>query len=239
MSLGKKLAAYRKLAGFTQQQLGETLNLSPQAISKWENDLAEPDLATLRTLSELYKVPIGEILDQNISVSEPAADVPEDEEPEAPEIETKPEIIGFCKRCGITVNKDTVGEMSPEILCKNCCDRRDEEARNAIVARENKYKMEKTQNREKHSKKLVTSLIVAGIFAVVFLIIMISNIVNTGITSRIPVALIGTYVIFSYVACLFYDCIVSDMFFEWTSKSFRFPGLIFSFDLDGIICLLV
>jgi transcriptional regulator with XRE-family HTH domain len=59
MSLGRKLANYRKLAGFTQQQLGEALNLSPQAISKWENDLAEPDLATLRALSELYKIPIG------------------------------------------------------------------------------------------------------------------------------------------------------------------------------------
>ena len=40
MTLGKKLSSYRKIAGLTQQQLGEHLNLSAQAISKWENDLA-------------------------------------------------------------------------------------------------------------------------------------------------------------------------------------------------------
>ena len=34
MTLGKKLAGYRKLAGMTQQQLGDILNLSAQAISK-------------------------------------------------------------------------------------------------------------------------------------------------------------------------------------------------------------
>ena len=72
MALGKKLANYRKLAGLTQQQLGEQLNLSPQAISKWENDLAEPDLATLRTLADLYKVSVGELIDPDTGVSEPA-----------------------------------------------------------------------------------------------------------------------------------------------------------------------
>ena len=63
MTLGKKLSGYRKMLGITQQQLGERLNLSPQAISKWENDLAEPDLATLKMLAELYKVSIDELLD--------------------------------------------------------------------------------------------------------------------------------------------------------------------------------
>jgi transcriptional regulator with XRE-family HTH domain len=65
MTLGKKLSGYRKLSGMTQQQLGDKLNLSPQAISKWENDLAEPDLTTLKTLAELYQVTVDKLLDLN------------------------------------------------------------------------------------------------------------------------------------------------------------------------------
>ena len=54
--LGKKLAKYRRDAGYTQHQLGELLNVSAQAVSKWENDQAEPDLHTLRRLCLIYKI---------------------------------------------------------------------------------------------------------------------------------------------------------------------------------------
>ena len=109
MTLGKKLANYRKLSGLTQQQLGEQLNLSPQAISKWENDLAEPDLATLRTLADLYNVPVGELINPDTTVSEPVAQ----EKSDVVIIkEEKPETIGFCKNCGIAVTEETLGEKS-------------------------------------------------------------------------------------------------------------------------------
>lgn len=237
MSLGKKLAAYRKLAGFTQQQLGDELNLSPQAISKWENDLAEPDLATLRTLSELYKVPIGEMIDTSIGVSEPAVEESDEVKKEFGK-ENNLEIIGFCKNCGITVNSETVGEMLPAILCKNCCEKRDEEKRKAEEAEERNIQMQRSLNRSKCSRKLVTSMIVAGICALVVLILMIASIINSADASLIPSAIILTYVVFSYVACLFYDCFISDMLIEWSTKSFQFPGLIFTFDFDGIVWLI-
>ena len=238
MSLGKKLAAYRKLAGFTQQQLGEELNLSPQAISKWENDLAEPDLATLRTLSELYKVPVGEIIDPNVSVYEPAVDDSKEELEKKSEDEMKPEIIGFCKKCGVTVNENTIGERTPEILCNNCRQKRDDEARNAREVEERKKRVAMNSNSTRHSRKFIASMIVAGLAAAALLAIMISSMIESKDASLIPATVIITYVIFSYVACLFYDCFVRDMLVEWTTKSFQFPGLIFTFDFDGIIWLI-
>ena len=63
MTLGKKLSNHRKLAGITQQQLAEQLNLSAQAISKWENDMSEPDLTTLKALARLYNTTVDELLD--------------------------------------------------------------------------------------------------------------------------------------------------------------------------------
>lgn len=250
MSLGKKLANYRKLAGLTQQQLGEALDFSPQAISKWENDLAEPDLSTLRALSELYKVPIGEMIDPNIGVSEPPIQEAseefngevKEEFVEKSEEETKEEQnstpIGFCKTCGIIVTEETVGEKTPSILCKKCRDKRNYDAHRAAEELKKKEKARFESNRYLIKRKITISSIVAGLVSMLFITIMIASAVNTGNLKLIPVTLIGSYIVFAFVACLFYDCVVSDIFLDWTCKSFRFPGLIFTFDLDGIIWLI-
>lgn len=63
MTLGERLSQLRKKNYFTQQELGIKLNISAQAISKWENDLSEPDLATLRKLAELYEITLVELVD--------------------------------------------------------------------------------------------------------------------------------------------------------------------------------
>ena len=49
---------------------------------------------------------------------------------------------------------------------------------------------------------------------------------------------VGVYIVFSFVFCLFYDCLVRDVIFYWVDKSFHAPGLIFTFDLDGIVWLI-
>jgi transcriptional regulator with XRE-family HTH domain len=65
MSVGEKIAALRKEAGMTQNQLSQELNLSAQAISKWENDLAEPDIATLKKLAEIFNTTVSCMLGEN------------------------------------------------------------------------------------------------------------------------------------------------------------------------------
>ena len=243
MSLGKKLANYRKLAGLTQQQLGEALDFSPQAISKWENDLAEPDLSTLRALSELYKVPIGEMIDPNIGVLEPPIQEPSEEELNA---EIKEEVkeekssapIGFCKTCGSIVTEETVGEKTPTMICKKCCQKRNADAIRAIEELERKEKVRVELNKSLIVKKFTLSTIVAGVVLVAFISIMLSLIVNTANFKLIPFTLIGSYIVFAFVACLFYDCFVNEVLFDWMTKTFRFPGLIFTFDLDGFVWLI-
>ena len=63
MSLGNKLAALRKNSNMTQEALGKRLDISAQTVSKWENDLSEPDMATLKKLASIYNVPIAEFYD--------------------------------------------------------------------------------------------------------------------------------------------------------------------------------
>ena len=60
--IGKFLANLRKEANLTQEELAKKLNITHQAVSKWENGLSLPDLLLLDELSKLYKVSITEIL---------------------------------------------------------------------------------------------------------------------------------------------------------------------------------
>jgi len=56
MSLGERIALARKQAGLSQEQLGEKLGVSRQAVSKWESDQANPDVAYVAQMCRLLGV---------------------------------------------------------------------------------------------------------------------------------------------------------------------------------------
>ncbi|MCI8553676.1 MAG: helix-turn-helix transcriptional regulator [Clostridiales bacterium] len=60
-SLGKKLAELRRARAMTQEEAAEKLGVSPQAVSKWENEASCPDILLLPALAELYEVTIDEL----------------------------------------------------------------------------------------------------------------------------------------------------------------------------------
>lgn len=60
--IGANIASYRKRAGLTQAGLAEKLNYSDKAVSKWERGESIPDVLTLMQLSELFEIPVGELL---------------------------------------------------------------------------------------------------------------------------------------------------------------------------------
>ena len=61
-SIGKKIYELRREKGFTQEALAEKMNVSAQAVSKWENDLSCPDVAALPKLAKLLGVTVDELL---------------------------------------------------------------------------------------------------------------------------------------------------------------------------------
>lgn len=65
MQLSEKLTYLRKQKGLTQSNLAETLNVSRQAISRWEVGTAVPSTDNLKVLSTLYGVPIDYLLNDN------------------------------------------------------------------------------------------------------------------------------------------------------------------------------
>ena len=62
MKLCEKLYELRRAAGLSQEELAERLNVSRQAVSKWENGAAQPELSKLVELSRLYSVSVDELL---------------------------------------------------------------------------------------------------------------------------------------------------------------------------------
>lgn len=59
--LGAKIRELRLMKSMTQEQLAEKLSVSPQAVSKWENDTTAPDIGLLPELSVLFGVSIDEL----------------------------------------------------------------------------------------------------------------------------------------------------------------------------------
>ena len=69
MLLGEKLKKLRKARGLSQEQLADQLNVSRQAISKWELGESIPDTENLILLSKFYGVSIDYLLLNELNIS--------------------------------------------------------------------------------------------------------------------------------------------------------------------------
>ena len=63
MTLGQKLKEIRKRFGMSQEQLAEILNVSRQAITKWENDGGLPDVSNLQEIAKTFGITVDYLLD--------------------------------------------------------------------------------------------------------------------------------------------------------------------------------
>lgn len=59
MTCGEKIAELRKKSDMTQDELGKAMNVSYQAVSKWERGESQPDFGTMSRIAKLFGVPIG------------------------------------------------------------------------------------------------------------------------------------------------------------------------------------
>lgn len=62
LTLGKRIAMLRRQKELRQEDLAQMLEVSPQAVSKWENDQTCPDISLLPRLAEILGVTVDELL---------------------------------------------------------------------------------------------------------------------------------------------------------------------------------
>jgi len=79
MSLATKLVSLRKQKGLTQMNLAERLNVSRQAISRWEVGAAVPSMDNLKVLGELYGVQVDYLLNDDAECESKAPEIPRED----------------------------------------------------------------------------------------------------------------------------------------------------------------
>lgn len=63
MTIGEKIRTSRKKAGLSQEQLAEKLNVSRQAVTKWETDNGVPDINNIQCIAKLFDISIDSLLE--------------------------------------------------------------------------------------------------------------------------------------------------------------------------------
>ncbi len=61
VNLSKNIADLRKKKGISQEQLATALSISPQAVSKWETEISQPDTQTLPLIADYFNVSIDHL----------------------------------------------------------------------------------------------------------------------------------------------------------------------------------
>lgn len=79
ITIGKRIATLRREKNLKQEDLAQMLEVSPQAVSKWENDQTCPDISLLPKLAKILGVSVDELLSGKQELQPVVTLVPEDQ----------------------------------------------------------------------------------------------------------------------------------------------------------------
>ena len=253
MTLGQKLKKLRTEKGLTQKTLADQLHVTFQTVSKWESDTNEPDIATLKELAKLFDCSIDYLL--NDEEEEPKEGIIEEpvvvpEEPVTKTIIIHQNEAHVCARCGNDIPED---ELVSEDITKK--ERHGRTTRTVSVGqtyyhkscleevkkeRAEAAKRERAANASKNKKKCFGWGIAGGVIGLgVSLAIFLNNTqyVNPGLGVLYSI-LIG-YGLFAMLYCIVSGSYIGDVFVWCAKLSIRFPGLIFTWSIEGFAWLIV
>lgn len=77
-TIGKRIMKHRKRLGLTQDQLAEKLNVTAQAVSKWENNQSCPDITMISQLADIFGITTDQLLGRAEDTKVYEAEVVED-----------------------------------------------------------------------------------------------------------------------------------------------------------------
>lgn len=66
-NIGERIAYYRKLNAMTQEELAEWLNVSSQAVSKWEQKINSPDIMLLPEIADVFNISTDELFGRQVN----------------------------------------------------------------------------------------------------------------------------------------------------------------------------
>jgi transcriptional regulator with XRE-family HTH domain len=233
MTLGKKLALQRKAIGLTQDEVALRIRVNTKTLADWENNIGEPSIQNLKDFATLFNISLDDLLDTGLGDDD--------------------ETLAHCKVCGVVITEKNLGDKSPEMLCRRCVEvrkaheRRAELERKAIEERKKKIVLaqkmdeynahlsrQRTIRKKRNKSFLVASLVTAPLVA--FLVYSLNQ--SFDMTWLIAGSLL-CYALFSEISLLFYDGIVRNFIVRMRNASFKMPGLMYTFDWDGFLWVIM
>ena len=70
MNFSEKLQYYRKSTGQSQEDIAKKLNVTRQAVSKWESAQSEPDISTFLKLCEIFDITPSDFFDDKSKITD-------------------------------------------------------------------------------------------------------------------------------------------------------------------------
>lgn len=241
MTLGQKLKQLRFEKDLTQKELADRLHVSFQTVSKWENGENEPDIATLKELAALFNCSVDYLIG-----SEKEEVVPASQPQAQPQTVIVQKELHVCAKCGQDIPEEElvsedvtqhkrVGRHTRSVSVgqtyyhKHCLEEVEKER--AETARR-----VKAANTKKAKKLTLVWSIVAGVVALgIALASFLCNMDKVQPGLGVLYSFIIAYGIFSMIYCILSGSYIGDVFMWCSGLSIRFPGLIFSWDIEGFI----
>lgn len=257
MGVGPKIQEYRKKAGLTQRDLADRLYVTYQAVSRWENDDAEPSIDTLKKICGILNCPIEKLLGME-QQTEAKEDEKEKEAEKAKETttivekvigqEAKP-ILAVCEQCNkpiyessdlnrinesVRVRSGRIHhvETRQRILCHDCNEKRLQEKRRK--EQEQKRAVLAALRKRRIHSFIWPSLVALTLIIIGIVYFVMGNASAGGIcfgTSVLAYCFLGTMIL--------NNTFITEMWLDIASwGAIKLPGIIFEFSLDGFLFLI-
>lgn len=255
-NLGARIANLRKEQNITQAELGKRLNISAQAVSKWENGLSEPDIETVTKLCEIFQISLDSLVgkekpkNDETAVTVAAEEKTEDKLPVKDEQETKTEPVSpVVTEEDMESFAEKITHRIPVGVCSVCgsyiYDRVFfvEDSVNGVKTSapyceccKDKRELKGLTNSYEFNKSEFNRGIFWGIFAgvVLFIAALVYGITQKNYCIAFGASFAALALGFLLVSQICWDGTVSDVF-QFFCRSFRMPGVIFDLSLDGIV----
>jgi transcriptional regulator with XRE-family HTH domain len=231
MTTGERIKEYRVKSSLTQKDLADQLNVTAQAVSRWEQDIVEPSIETLKKMAEIFVVSLDQLLSNNKAATDEKS-IERTIEKNNPEIDTR-RTIGVCEECnkvileGQPIHRHRVTRTEKKIICESC-----EQIR---VEKEKKIKISKTK--KFRFKGFFWAIVIGGFFGFV----AVNNfLVGTMDAGDLAISILFSYSVFAFLFTInAKNTFINDFFWEITSWGFvKLPGIIFTLDFDGLLFLI-
>ena len=244
MTLGEKIKKLRREKDLTQKELADELNVAFQTVSKWENDENEPDIQTLKSLSKFFGCSVNYLISDE-EVEEEKKEK-ETEKPVQTTVIIHQNDLHVCAKCGKDIPED---ELASEDVTKQ--ERHGRYTRTTTVGQTFYHKKCLAQvkneriNQANIKKKaagnrakkltLIWSIVLGVVGFVVPMVLMLIYAGELHPAGSVFLGLLMGYGVFAAFYCILSGSYIGEIMAACAGFTVKFPGLIFEWDVDGII----